>query len=181
MALELPTTINTLASASGLGALGVGLKEFIIQLITFLLALFVLKKWAFGPIVKILGERRKVIEDGVKLGEKMRSEEAKVEADIEAALHDARTKADQVISDANQTARQLIAEAEADAISKAEVILNEAKQRTVLEMEHAKRRLESDVANLVAQATASVLDEKVDAKKDAGLIERALGSVRKAV
>ncbi len=181
MVLELTHTINTLASVSGLGALGVSLKEFLIQLITFLLALFVLKKWAFSPIIKILGERRKVIEDGVKLGEKLRSDKAKVEEDIEAALHDARRKADQIIADAGQTARQLITEAETDAKKKSDIILHEAKQKTLQDIETARRRLESDIANLVAQATGAVLDEKVNAETDAGLIERALNSVRRTV
>lgn len=92
------------SSSSGLGALGVDSSALVIQLITFVLALLVLRKWAFNPIIKILQQRRQLIEDGVKLGEKMRHDEAALEDKIEKTLHLTRVKADQIITDANQTA-----------------------------------------------------------------------------
>src|SRR5580704_11336522 len=93
-------------SSSGLSALGVDGRAFLIQLITFILAYLVLRKWAFGPIIKILRERRETIENGVKLGEQMKKEEAEMEAKVEKALHDARAKADEIIASAQDTGRQ---------------------------------------------------------------------------
>lgn len=162
------------ASSTGIGALGVDWKSLVIQLITFVLAFLVLRKWAFKPIIKILDQRRQLIEDGVKLGEKMRLDESALEAKIDQTLHQTRAQADQIISDANNTAKQLMRDAEGKAKSKAELILSEAKEKTSLELSRAKRQLESEMVNLVAQATSAVLDEKVDAQKDQGLIERSL-------
>jgi F-type H+-transporting ATPase subunit b len=173
--------IHSFAANSGIGALGVGLKQLIIQLVTFLLALFVLKKWAFKPIVKVLNQRRKIVEDGVRLGEKMRVDEQKLEEKIEKTIHVARKQADQIINDANQTVRQMVAQAETDARVKADQILAETRTKTKQEMEFARRKLEGEMAGLVAQATSAVIDEKVDSKKDAGLIERALASARRAL
>src|SRR5436305_1323253 len=99
-------------SSSGLGALGVDPKAFVIQLITFILALLVLRRYAFGPILKVLRERRETIEGGVKLGEKMRRDEAEMEAKVEKALHQARMRADGIIAEAHDTARQAISDAE---------------------------------------------------------------------
>ena len=69
--------LNTLTnfgdSSSGLGALGLDGRALIIQLITFVLALLILKRYAFKPISKVLNERRELIESGVKLGEEMQS------------------------------------------------------------------------------------------------------------
>lgn len=162
------------SSASGLGALGIDPKTLIIQLITFVLAYMVLRKWAFGPIVKILNRRREIIEDGVKLGEKMRHDEADLEQKIEKELHRTRAEADQIIGEASATAKQLIRDAETDAKKRADILIKEAQDKTELEVKRIRRRLENEMVNLVAQATSAVLDEKVDAKKDAGLIERAL-------
>lgn len=162
------------ASSSGIGALGVNFSSLITQLITFILAFLVLRKWAFGPIIKVLDQRRKVIEDGVKLGEKMRHDEAALEEKVEKTLHQARVKADQIINDANETAKQMVKSAEDDARSKAEIVMKETEVRTEQEIARARRKLETEMVNLVAQATTIVLDEKVDAQKDAGLIERAL-------
>jgi len=163
-------------STSGIGALGVNLTALIIQLITFILAFLVLRKWAFRPIIKILQARRQVVEDGVRLGEKMRQDEKKLEEKIEVQLHKTRIEADKIIAEANEASKQLIREAEAQAKERAAIILKESEEKANLELARAKRKVEADLVSLVAQATSIVLDEKVDETKDAHLIEKALSS-----
>lgn len=161
-------------SSSGLGALGFDGKAFLIQLITFVLAFLVLRRYAFKPIIKILHERRETIESGVKLGEQMRQEEAKMEAKVEETLREARKQADEIIATAQDSGRGAMREAEEKARAKAEGILTEAESRISQETARARKKLEGEVVNLVADATETVIREKVDAKKDAQLIERAL-------
>ena len=62
----------------GSGILGLNLQAFVIQLVTFLIVLLALRQWAFKPIIKMLDERRKVIDSGITLGEKMRAQEAEL-------------------------------------------------------------------------------------------------------
>lgn len=161
-------------SSSGLGALGVDGKAFIIQLITFVLAFLVLKKWAFKPILKVLNERRETIESGVSLGEKMKKDEAALEEKVAKALHEARTKADGIVAGANATARDAIREAEDKAREKAAGILKEADERILTDTQRARKQLEGELVGLISDATEAIIGEKVDAKKDAQLIERAL-------
>lgn len=161
-------------SSSGLGALGFDGKAFLIQLITFVLAFLVLRRWAFKPIIKILHERRETIESGVKLGEQMRQEEAKMAAKVEKAMHEARKQADEIIATAQESGRQAVRDAEDKARSKAAGILAEAQSRITQETARARKQLESEVVGLVADATETIIHEKVDAKKDAQLIERSL-------
>ena len=87
-------------SSSGLGSLGIDGKAFVIQLVTFLLAFWVLKHWAFGPIVKLMEQRRKTIEDGVSLGEQMRKDKAPLEDQVAKELAKARTEADGILAEA---------------------------------------------------------------------------------
>jgi F-type H+-transporting ATPase subunit b len=161
-------------SSSGLGALGFDPKAFLIQLITFILAFLVLKRFAFGPIAKLLQERRETIERGVKLGEAMRQEKAELEKKIEVQLHDARQQADKLIAGAEETARETVHEAEAKAREKSDAIVAEADSRIATDAARVRKELEKELTNLVAEATEAVIDEKVDAKKDAQLIEKAL-------
>jgi F-type H+-transporting ATPase subunit b len=170
--LNVPTQFAE--SSSGLGALGVDGKAFLIQLVTFVLAFFILKRYAFGPIGNVLRERRETIEQGVKLGEEMRREKARFETQIEEILHKARQEADQIIGTAQDSGREAIREAEEKARAKAGIILTEAESRIKQETARARKALEKELANLVAEATEAVIQEKVDAKKDAELIERAL-------
>lgn len=161
-------------SSSGIGALGVDGKAFIIQLVSFVLAFLVLKKWAFGPIVHMMEQRRQTIENGVTLGEKMKKDQAALEAQVAETLQKARQEADSIIGQAHETSRQTVREAEAQARDKAAGILAEAEDRIKTETSRARKKLEGELIGLISDATEAIIGEKVDAKKDAALIDRAL-------
>lgn len=162
------------SSSSGLGALGIDGKAFIIQLVTFLLAFLVLKRWAFGPIVKIMEQRRKTIEEGVSLGEQMKKEKAALEVKVEETIAKARTEADGILAEANDAARQTVREAEEKAQQKAAIIIKEGEERASAEMVRARKKLENQIVGWVSDATEAIIGEKVDAAKDATIIDRAL-------
>lgn len=165
---------NFAESSSGLSALGVDGKAFVIQLITFLLAFLVLRRYAFKPILKVLHERREIIESGVKLGEEMQKEKAALETKVDETLHAARQQADGIIAGAKETASATIREGEDKAKQKAEGIIQAAEDRIKQDTSRARQQLESELVGLISDATEAIIQEKVDAKKDAALIERAM-------
>jgi len=161
-------------SSSGIGALGVDGKAFIIQLITFVLAFLVLKKWAFTPIIKMMDDRRETIEKGVSLGEAMQKEKADFESRVAKALADARKEADTIVGGAHSQAREAIREAEDKARQKAEGIIAEAQDRINQDTKRARAQLEKELIGLIAETTEAVVGEKMDAAKDTALIDKAL-------
>lgn len=161
-------------NTSGIGALGIDAKALIIQLVTFVLAFLVLKKWAFTPIIKLMDARRQTIEDGVALGEKMKQDEAKFQAKVDAELADARQEADGIIAAAKNTSRDTIRDAEAKAQDKAAGVLKDAEERIKTDTARARKKLEGELVGLISDATEAIIGEKVDAKKDAQLIDKAL-------
>ncbi len=161
-------------SSSGLGALGVDGQAFVIQLITFLLAFLVLKKWAFKPIIDVLNRRRETIDKGVKLGEQMQKRQVELEKEIDKKLHEARAKADGIITESQDAARHSAQEIEEKARSKADMIVREAKESIEQDTKRARKKLESELAELISEATEAIIEEKVDAKKDARLIDKAI-------
>lgn len=163
---------------SGIGALGIDVKALLIQLVTFVLAFLVLKRFAFKPILKVLKERRELIESGVELGERMRKQQAEAEAKTAEMIAHARTEADGIIAGAQETSRQTIREAEDKARQKAEGILQEADERIKSETQRARKQLEGELVGLISDATEAIIGEKVDATKDAALIDRALKEQR---
>lgn len=165
-------------TSSGIGALGFDGIAFLIQLTTFVLIFLVLRKFAFKPIIKVLNERRETIESGVKLGEEMQKENAKLDVKIAKILQDTRTEADGIINDAQEAARQTVREAEDKAREKASGILKEAESRIEQDTARARQQLEKELVGLVSDATEAIIGEKVDAKKDAQLIDRALKEQR---
>ncbi len=160
--------------ASGPAALGISGQAFLIQVITFLIVFLILKKWAFGPIVKMLDQRREVIENGVSLGEKMRAEEAKLEEAVAKKLHETRQQADKLLADAESEAKQKVQAAEEVAQKRADGILKEAAVQTKQAVERERKRLEKEVVSLVSEVSEAIIGEKVDAAKDAALIAKAL-------
>lgn len=169
--LHLLTTFGE--SSSGLGALGVDGKAFVIQLITFVLAFVVLKKYAFRPILKVLEERRETIESGVRLGEEMQKQRAELDAKVDAALREARVKADAIIAQSQDAARDQLREAEEKARLKADNILKDAHARGEQDIARMGKELQAELVGLVSDATEAIINEKVDAKKDAALIDKA--------
>jgi F-type H+-transporting ATPase subunit b len=167
-------------SSSGIGALGINVSSFVIQLLTFLLALWLLQRYAFKPILRVLGERRAVIENGVKLGEEMKKQQSALEQKVSAALHDARAKADDIVTQAEHQARRTVQTAEEKAREKADAVVSEADDRIAQDLARARQQLESEMINLVSEATEIIIHEKVDTKKDAALIEAALRGERRS-
>ncbi|HET6924448.1 MAG TPA: F0F1 ATP synthase subunit B [Candidatus Saccharimonadales bacterium] len=162
------------SSSGGIGALGLDGKALIIQLVSFLLAFWVLERFAFKPIIRMMDERRKTIEEGVTLGEQMKKDQAALEAEVEKTLHEARQEADGIIASAQETSRQTVREAEDKAREKAEGIVAEAQDRIESDRKRVRKQLEAEVVSLISDATEAIIGEKVDAKKDAQLIDRAL-------
>ena len=138
---------NFATSSSGLGALGISWSAFVIQLITFGLAFLVLKKYAVKPIIKLLDDRRAKIEQGVSLGESMVKKEKELEIQISKNLHQARINADRIISDAELSAQSIIKEAEDKAISKAGILIKEAKEKMKFEAIQLRQQMAINLAN----------------------------------
>ena len=163
-------------SSSGIGALGLSISTFIIQLVTFVLVFLLLKRYAFTPIIKLLNDRRAIIDDGVRMGEKLAKEQAKFDAKLAESMQKARQEADHIIATGHKEAREVVREAEKAAQRKADSILAEAEVRIGEESERAKRALEKDIVGLVSEATEAIVGEKVDPKKDAEIINKIIRS-----
>ncbi|HET8992028.1 MAG TPA: F0F1 ATP synthase subunit B, partial [Candidatus Saccharimonadales bacterium] len=158
--------LNFADSSSGIGALGFSGTDFLVQLLTFLLAFLVLRRYAFKPIIKVMRERREVIDRGVSLGEQLEKEKEDLDNKVEELLGEARVKADEIISTAEESARQTVREAETAAREKADGIVADAQIRIEQEAARVRAKLESDIVSLVSDATSAVLQEKVDGQKD---------------
>jgi F-type H+-transporting ATPase subunit b len=165
---------NFAESSSGIGALGVDGKAFLIQLITFGLAFLVLQRFAFKPILKVMEQRRQTIESGVALGEAMKQKQAELEKEVGTALAKARHDADGIIAEARDAAKAAGAELEAKAKKRADGLVAAAEDRISQDTKRARQKLEKELVGLVSEVTETIIGEKVDAKKDAQLIDRAL-------
>ena len=157
-----------------LNNLGINGKLLIAQIINFLILLYVLYKFAYGPVLKMLDERTKKIEKGLKDAE-----------DSHKKLAEISEKESTVLVEARKQAQEIIKKAEESASSQAQEIMNASKEQSQKMLETAQKQIEqektkilsevrAEVAGLVMMATEKIIDEKLDATKDAALIKKAI-------
>ena len=172
------TVASAAAEKEGIAVLGIDPKAILLQGGTFLLLFFIVKKFALRGIVDTLEKRRVTIDKGVALGLKMESAKDKFDKELKEMQHNARLEAEKIVSDSRSEASKIIKDGEATAAKKADQILKDAQARIEREMQTARKELRGEMLSLVSEATEVIIQEKVDAKKDASLIERALSGIR---
>lgn len=174
MVAVLQSTSRVFAASGGISSLGVDVKALILQIVTFVIVFLLLKKFAFKKIVATLEERRKTIDAGVHLGQELTAEKAKLEDEINKIMQDARAQADKIIGAGHSEASQIVKDAEDQAIKRVEAMIAEAHGRIDDDLARARAGLKKEMLELISEATEVIIDEKLDDKKDAKLIERAL-------
>jgi len=165
------------SSSGGISSLGLNLKSFIFQLITFLIVLAVLRKWVIPKIVETMEKRQDMLEQSLKNAKATEEALTKAEARAEEILARARKEADEALAETKKAASGIIANAETAASERAAIIIKEAEARLNEEREKLRQELRQELAVLVADATEKIIEEKLDAKQDMSLIERAIKGI----
>ena len=157
-----------------LEALGIDWKLLAAQGVAFLILVGILGKFVYPVLMKTIDDRRAAIEAGLK--EAKQSQEALEQAESKVAdlLADARKEADDILARTHQEAAAAVAEAETRAKQRAEQIVEGARQQLDVDVSKARELLKQDTIELVALATERVVGEKLDDKKDAELVKKAL-------
>jgi F-type H+-transporting ATPase subunit b len=162
------------AEPQGIAALGLNFWTIIAQGATFLVFFLIIKKFAFSKIVDTLETRRKTIESSLDKAEELSRQNEEAQQRVALLLSEARKEAEDVINKSREEAGAIVADAESSAVTKAEKIIADGKLQIEAEVVKAREALKKETLSLVAEATAAVLGESVDAKKNEALIKKAL-------
>jgi F-type H+-transporting ATPase subunit b len=138
----------------GIGTLGINLKIFIAQLINFTVVLFVLWKWVYGPVVKLLDERSEKIEKSVKHAD-----------EIEKRVGELAVEQKSVIAEAKSEAAKIMDEARAEADKRRAVLLEKAKADVQSVVTTGKAQLQSEKAQMIVDAREEIASIAVEAAK----------------
>jgi F-type H+-transporting ATPase subunit b len=161
-------------SAGLLGALGINGKLFITQLLAFLVLVAILGKFVYPVLVRSIDQRRESIEEGLKQAKEAQAASEEAETRVQQLLANARKQADDILARSHTEATAQVAAAEEKAHARADQIVKDAHSQLQSDIAKARIALKKDTASLVALATERILHEKIDAAKDAQLIDRAL-------
>ncbi|MEK7621081.1 MAG: F0F1 ATP synthase subunit B [Patescibacteria group bacterium] len=162
--------------AGGFAALGLDLSSFIVQLITFLIVFYILKKYVFGRIIDVLDKRQKTIEQGVKSAQDMTEQKEKLEKEVAKLRSEARIQADDILAESRKQSEEIVAKSAEAATAKTDKMIEDAKKKIDEEADRSRRSLKNEIVTLVVDTTEKLIGSKVDANKDKALIDQALKS-----
>lgn len=149
----------------------------IAQVINVLVVLFVLKKFAFGPILAMLEERRTRIaagEEKIKLIERQLADSVETTA---AAITKANDEAVRMVTEAKQGAATFTEQKAQEAISNAQQILAKAEAAAKADRERLVSELKSEFGRLVAMTTSQVTGKVLTVEDQKRINEEALVKV----
>ena len=145
-------------------------------LITFLILLFILRKFAWKPILGAVSDREEGIKDALASAEKARKEMENLTADNERILKEARAEREALLKEAREMKSKLISDAKEEARSEANKLMEQAKSLIANEKKAAIADLKSQVANLSIDIAEKVVKDELSNKdKQLKLVESMLG------
>ena len=134
---------------------------FFWQTIIFILLIFLLKKFAWKPILDAVNEREEGIKNALLSAEKAKEEMASLQSDNEETLKKARSERDSLLKEAREIKQQLIDEAKTEAKNEAKKIISQAQETIQNEKNTAIVDLKNQVASLSIDIAEKVLKEKL--------------------
>ncbi len=156
--------------------LGVNGWQLLIQLAAFLIFIYLLWRFALGPIVGVLDQRQDRIRDSMEAAERMQAELKATQARNEEVLQEARRGAQEIIANARLNSEQMIARAREEANSQADAYLQRAEEPLRQETEQARQQLRREVADLAVFAAGRIVRRELDPQAQAALIEETLAN-----
>src|SRR5213596_1157654 len=131
-------------------------KLFLSQVVSFAIVALLLRKFAYKPILAVLEDRRRKIEEGQLNAEKIRKELAEAEKRYQEIVAKANADAQRMIDDARESAAHLSERKQQEAIASAEQIVAKAKEAAAFEHERQMQNLKRELGRLVVDTTAKV-------------------------
>src|ERR1051326_1074904 len=123
------------------------------MLVSFGIVLFILKKYAWKPILKSLDERNNSIQNALDEAKKARDEMSNLKADNEKIIAAAKTERDNILKEAREIKDKMIAEAKERASKEADKLVTAARENIQNEKMAAITELKNQVAHLDRKST----------------------------
>src|SRR5438128_8950385 len=152
-------------------------KLFLSQVISFCIVAFLLRRFAYKPILAVLEDRRRKIEEGQLNAERIRKELAEAEKRYQEIVAKANADAQRMIDEARESSAHLAERKQQEAVTAAEQILAKAKEAAALEHERQMQTLKRELGRLVIDTTAKATGKVLTAEDQKRLQEEAARQV----
>ena len=146
--------------------------------VVFLIVFFILWKWGFPVIVKMVNDRKEFIDDSLRKAREANERLANIKTESESILQEAREKQALILKEASETRNAIVDKAKENARAEGARLLSEAKAEIESEKQNAIRDIRAQVAELSVQIAGKVLHQELQSdKKQMELIEKLLDEI----
>jgi len=136
---------------------------FFWMIVSFLIVFFILKKYAWKPVMNALKNREKSIENALRQADKVKLEMEKLQSDNLKLLAEARVERDKILKDARLMKDKIIDEAKGQAQDEAKKLVESARTSIQNEKKAAIKEIKDQVAVLSIQIAEKLIKDKLAA------------------
>jgi F-type H+-transporting ATPase subunit b len=146
-------------------------------LVTFVIVLIVLRKYAYGPLQQMIDARRQAIVADLDAAESARGEAQETLAEYRQQLAEARREAGKIVEDARRSGDERRAAAVAELEAEKNRLMRQTQDEIRAETRQALNAIKQQVADLAVAATEKVVRARLDEAEQRRLIDEALADV----
>jgi F-type H+-transporting ATPase subunit b len=147
--------------------------------VSFLIVVFLMRKFAWGPILTMLKERETSIEEALNAAKKAKEEVASMKAENERILAEARNERDKILKEARDTKDAIVNEARTKAQVEGDRMINIARETINNEKMAAITELKNQVATLSIEIAEKVIRQQLSSdEKQKALVQDLLKDVK---
>lgn len=172
------TQFGAAANKSVFESLGIDWQMLILQIVAFLVLVFILGKYVYPWLMKSVDERQANIDAANKAASEAQSAAVDAEERVEKLLKQARNEAADILATAKLESAAAQTASEEKAKKRSEQIVADAQSEIQKEVVAAKKALHNETLELVALATEKVVGKAVSSKIDESLITDALKAAK---
>ncbi len=142
----------------------IDIKQILLQVLNFGVLFFILTKFLFRPILKILDKRSQKIEEGLALAESNKKAQEQIELKSNQILEKAEKKGAQLIDAARKESKELNKQLLEEAKVESEKLIQKQQASFLEHMQDEERKFKSRVSDLVLNTTQKLLGDSLSAK-----------------
>ncbi|OWK74112.1 ATP synthase F0 subunit B [Flavobacteriaceae bacterium JJC] len=135
---------------------------FIIQTVIFLILLFVLRKFAWKPIMDAVNEREVTIVDSLNQAKLAKQEVQNLKAENEVIIREAKVERDNILKEAREIKDRIVGEAKDIAKAEGDKMIEQARQSIQAEKSAAMSEIKNQIGVLSVTIAESILKQKLD-------------------
>ena len=165
-------------ATGGLGSLGINTGALLFQLINFAILYWILQRYVFPAILRLLNSRRERIEKSLADAEAATAARAEAETERDELLREAREQAKAIVATAREEAKVDASKILDDARATARAAGEQSQAKLAADVAAARRQLMEEMREVVAVATAEVTRGELRPPEDSAIISKALKEKR---